>query len=259
MTIQATTVRPGFLVSLKTNVSGNVNYSTNTLESAADRARWETTKTIADPVEHDNAIKARSKVRTIVGAICASSSFGYLCPEEKGEELLKAIAEARKVADDFNRTSRFSTVSCSVLIGKIAASDAEAVRAINEEVAELLAGIKDGLGNFDVKKIRDNANKAKELAAMLSDGARASVQRSIDAARKAAREIAAAQKSGETAGLTVDQQTIRLITEERTAFLDLEGDDVTEAPEVVTAAGLDFEPVTVQPVAPTAAPVAMDF
>lgn len=258
MTIQATTVRPGFLVALKTNVTGNVEYTTNTLENAAARARWETTKTIADPVEHDNAIKARSKVRTIIGSICASSSFGYLCPEEKGEELLQVIAEARKVADDFNRTSSFSTVSCSVLIGKIAATDAEAVRAINEEVAGLLAGIKDGLSDLDVKKIRDNANKAKELAAMLSDGARASVQRSIDAARKVAIQIAAAQKSGETAGLAVDQNTIRLITEERTAFLDIEGTDEVAAPEE-TGVGLDFAPLDFQPPEPPVDIVTLDF
>ena len=56
------------------------------------------------------------------------------------------------------------------------------------------------------------------------------------------------QKSGDTAGLTVDEATIRKVTEQRTAFLDLDDADAVAAPEA-SARGLDF--------APAAAPAAV--
>lgn len=248
MTVRASTIRPGFLVSLKTSVSGNVDYRTkvleeqHTIEGGAQKYRWETERVITDPKEHEDSIKARSRVRSILTSICSSSAFGLLCPEARGEELLAAVTEARKVADDFNVGASYAQVNFAVLIGKIAADDDNAVRAINSEIADLLAAVNDSVRSFDVKAIRDNANRVRELAQMLSPQAAERVQIAIDAARATASEIAKAQKSGDTAGLTVDEATIRKVTEQRTGFLDLDDAEVVAAPET-SARGIDYAPV----------------
>ena len=105
MSIQTSTLRPGFLVSLKSSVTGNVQYSSEEIvadhvaeETGARVAKWQTERVIADPEEHENAIKVRSKCRSLITSICTSSAFGLLCPEGAGEALSKAIAQAREKA-----------------------------------------------------------------------------------------------------------------------------------------------------------------
>lgn len=223
--ISTTTLRPGLLVSLKTSIQGNVTYRTQTLESehrtadGAAKASWETERTVADPVELATAKQARSKVRTLICAVCAPSEFGLLCPLEKAADLEKAMVEARAVAEAFNSTARLSRIGVYVITGTVAATDAEAIRSINSEVSDLLTTMQRGVKNLDVKVIRDAADKARGLGAMLSDDARERVKIAIEAARKAAKEIA---KAGESAAIAVDEATILRISQQRVAFLDMD-------------------------------------
>jgi hypothetical protein len=257
MAMQSTTLRPGLLVSLKTSLSGNVSYDKVTLESAhlttsgEQRERWETLKTITDPAEQERAEKARSKAAGLVRAVCAHSAFGLLCPESDKDALEAAIAAARKVAEEFNDSAALSRVSVYVITGRIAADDVEAVRAINSEVSGLLETMARGVSTLDVKTIRDAADRAKSVGAMLPAETAARMQVAIDAARSAARQIV---KAGETAAQEIDTRAIRRITEARTAFLDLDdnGNDVAAPQE--TARGIDFEPASGSSVAAVAAP-----
>lgn len=228
MTIKTSTIRPGLLVSLKTSVRGNVSYSKRIIEAAAvdengvQKASWETVRTITDPKEHEDARLARAKARTAIVRVCKQSTFGLLCPEADGDELEKAIADARIVAAEFNVTAKLSKVSVYVITGRIAPNDIEAVKAINGEVSELLEEMERGIGEADVKAIREAAGKAKGIAEMLSQEARVQAEIAIEAARKAAREIVKADGKA----VSVDRRAMRTIAEARTAFLDL--DDAAE-------------------------------
>lgn len=245
----STTLRPGLLVSLKTSLTGNVQYSRATIEgehiteTGAARSAWETVRTVSDPAEHERGIKARGKARSAVTAVCAQSSFGLLCPESAEGELAKAVSEARRIADEFNATATLSRISIFIITGRVARDDVEAVRAINSEVRQLLADMETGIRNLDAKAIRDAANKSRELGAMLSPDAAAKVQTAIDAARATARAIV---KAGETAGQQIDAEAIRKIAEQRTAFLDIDGARDIEAPAVESRA-VDFAPATGEP------------
>jgi len=243
-TLNSSTLRPGLLVSLKTTVSGNVQYQRQTTESehvtetGAARAAWETTRVIDDPAEHEAATKARGKARSLIAGACAYSSFGLLCPDDQIENLERAILEARQVAASFNLTARLSRVAVYVMTARVAQDDVEAVRAINSEVRDLLDAMQAGVQNLDVKAIRDAANKARSLGAMLSPEAAERIQVAIDTARQSARQIV---KAGEQAAQEVDRQAIRKIVAQRTAFLDL--DDVGDigAPEAESRA-IDLAP-----------------
>ena len=245
MTIQSTTLRPGLLVSLKTSLAGNVRYTRQTVEEdhrvdgGALRGAWETTRVIMDPREHELAGKVRSRCRTIISAVCAQSAFGLLCPESDADRLVAAVKEARDLADEFNAQAQLSRLSVYVITGRVAPDDVEAVKAINSEVRELLASMEKGLANLDVKVVRDAADKAKQLGAMLTPDAAARIQIAIDAARSAARRIV---KAGETAAQEIDQATLRKIAEQRTAFLDLDDAREVEAP-TETGRGVDLAPV----------------
>lgn len=238
------TLRPGLLVSLKTSLQGNVSYRTRDIEAEHDasdgtrRATWETDKTIRDPAEHEAGIKARSRARGLVTAVCSDSTFGLLCPELDRDALTRAMEQAREIADEFNRGATITRLSVNVIVGRVAADDVDAVRAINGEVRDLMDAMERGLRNLDVGMVRDAANKARELGAMLSPVAAARAQAAVEAARSAARRIV---KAGETAAVAIDERTIRTIRESRTAFLDLDDGAEMVAP-TPAAAALDFDP-----------------
>ena len=246
MTINTSTLRPGLLVSLKTSCRGNVSYDKVDLEhretsTGADKAKWETTRTISDPVEFEAARKAQGKASSIIRGVCTPSAFGLLCPHEDSDLLEKAIREARDIVREFNSTANLTRVNVYVIAGKIAADDVEAVKAINSEIRELLETMATGLQNADVKVIREAASKAKQLGGMLSSDCEARVRIAIDTARSAARKIV---KAGETAATEIDAHAIRKITEQRVAFLDLSETDEVAAPQA-EAVAVDFDPLAV--------------
>lgn len=242
-TLKTSTLRPGLLVSLKTSVRGNVRWNKRTIDAdhvtadGARQAKWETERTISDPKEFEDAGKARSKARTVITRVCASSAFGLLCPETSAQDLEKAVAEARQIAAEFNATASLTRLSVYVITGRIAPDDVEAVRAIGSELRDLIADMETGISNLDVKAVREAASRAKGLGSMLSPEAAAKVQLAVDAARGAARRIV---EAGETTAAAIDQRTLVTLAEARTAFLDLDSDTTVAVPEAEGRA-VDFD------------------
>src|SRR5690242_14884691 len=98
--METNTLRPGLLVSMKTSLEGNISYRKkdierpHRIETGAQRAKWETVRTILDPAEHDAAVKTRAKIRNTVAAVCAQSAFGLLCTEDNANKLDRAVEKA---------------------------------------------------------------------------------------------------------------------------------------------------------------------
>lgn len=229
------TLRPGFLISLKTSVRGNVKYDKRDVnrETVTEDGKavyeWETKRTIADPKEFKAASEARSKARSVISSVCVNSAFGLLCPEAAHEELQKAIKEAHGITEAFNAKATLTRVAVYVMVGKVASDDVEAVKAINSEVADLLSNMERGLRNLDVKGIRESAAKAKSIGQMLSPDAAVRVQIAVEAVRKSAKDIV---KAGEQAAIEIDMRAVRAVTEARSAFLDLDEAKEIAAPQV---------------------------
>lgn len=227
-----TTIRPGLLVAVKTSIKGNVTYKKSathveTLPDGVEKAEWDTERRIKDAAEQEAATKARGRARSLIASVCSTTDFGYLCPIASKPELEAAITEARKVCEEFNRTSKVTKLRFNAVTGTIAQNDYQAVRAIRREVAELLTDMQEGLQNLDVGVAREAANRAKQLGQMLSSEAEVRVELAIKQVRESCKKIAAA---GETGAAEIDRVTIQRLTEARTAFLDLDGADEVAAP-----------------------------
>lgn len=240
-TLQTSTLRPGLLVSLSTSLRGNVRYDKVDLEQehieeGSARARWETTRTVADHAEFEAGKKARDKAAGLIRSVCALSAFGLLCPESDADALAQAIRDAQALIDEFNSTATLTRVKLFVITGRIAQDDVAAVRAINSEIRDLMDDMAQGIERIDAKAIREAATKARSVGGMLTPSAQASVQIAIDAARAAAKKIVAA---GESAAIEVDRMAMRKITDQRTAFLDLR-DEVEIARPVSEARTVDL-------------------
>lgn len=221
--MKTSTIRPGLLVALSTTVSGNVHYHKQDLgrtnEGEAEILRWETERTIKDPAEFKAAGQVRMKARGCVIGVCAQSTFGLLCPEDKAEALAKAIRKAHELADEFNKTAMVTRVNVNVIAGRVASDDVEATRAINSEVRDLLERMERGVKTMDVEAIRDAAKRAKAMSSIVADGANEQLQSAIDTARAAASKLV---KAGDTAAREIDKEAILKLKASRTAFLDLD-------------------------------------
>lgn len=213
--MSASTIQNSLLVSVKTAIDGD------------------------GPAEHDGAVKARGKARSLITSVCVQSAFGLLCPAWEEDKLLAAVREARAVAEEFNGSAVLTNIAVNVIVGRIAADDVEAVRAINSEVRELLAQMERGLRTIDAPMIREAANKARALSAMLSPDAAKQALVAIEAARTAARRIV---KSG--SATEVEPAAIEAVCTSMWDFQDTETPPIPimEQPTVSLFADLEIDP-----------------
>ena len=188
-------IRPGYLVSLKTTLIGNISYHKQVLErehvveDGSEQARWETKRVIGDRDEHNLGRKMQADARAKITTVCTNTAFGLLCPEEKSNELQQAINEAKQIAAEFNRTARLSRINVYVIVGKIAPERFDVVSAMASEALELLTTIQSGIRNRDAVAIRTAANELRRLSDMFSENGRGKLQEALDAGRGAARKI----------------------------------------------------------------------
>lgn len=262
-----TKIRPGLLVALKSRVTGGVHYARQDLlapevgDAAAAVARWETTRTIDDPAEHERAVKARGLALTAIRSICYATSFGLLCPESLEAELDAAVGRAGAIRDEFNRFATSTRVDVFVLKGRVASTDEEAARAIGDEVAEMLRSMEAGIDRLDPEAIRAAATKARELSAMLAPEQAERVADAIGAARKAARTIVArVQKGGEEAAEVLKSLSRGAIERARISFLDLDSDATPPASDEAALPAIApqrFADLDIAPEAPVPEPHAV--
>lgn len=248
---KTTILKPGTLVSLKTVRTGGVFYTRKVLTAeqvakaqakatkkakpgapVPEVARWETTRVIEDPEAYEASVKARSKARGFIVAVCAATSFGLICPEGQETELEQAMAQAQATAAAHNAAWPKTHVDVFIIRGKIAGTDQEAVRAITGELRELISDMNGSIDRLDPKAIRDAATRAQEISRMLSAEAAEKVGAAVKAARKAARTIVSkVEKKGEKASVVLADIQRGAIENARVAFLDLEGVDAPDSAE----------------------------
>ena len=245
MSESVSTLRPGLLVSLSIRISGNVTYNTRDLErrhrseDGAERARWETERVVANPGELKRAEKVRAAARQLINKTCARSAFGLLCPNAWEKDLYTNIAEARRLAAEFNSRAKCTEVGVYAIVGRVAQDDVEAVRAINSEVRGLMREMTEGLKNLDAKRVREAAGRARSIGVMLSDEASGKIKAAIEAARASARKIV---KAGDAVSGVIDKEAIKKISQARTAFLDLDAEEVLPERPRSAARAVDLEP-----------------
>lgn len=236
--VKVTVLKPGFLVSLQTRVHGGVAYTRKDLdadvskgaEEGAEVKRWETEKVVHNKEEFERATKARSAARSAITSVCSQSIFGMLCPDDKKQALDAAIVEARRIAAAHNAFASHTEVDVYVIVGRIAQTDEEAAKAISAELRELMEQMKSATLKGDVAKIREAANKARELGQILSDDVGKKVSAAIEEARKNARDLVKRiEKDGEKAADVIKDLYTQKIDTARSAFLDLDEGEVQHA------------------------------
>lgn len=224
------TIKPGWLVSLKTRLVGGVRYQTTDLGTERDGERvdekWETVKHIDDASELKRASETRSKARGFVAGVCVHTPFGLLCPESDGELLEARLSEALDLCSLHNAGARFTRVDLFVLRGLIARDDKQAVRAIFSDLRDLVTDLKAGIKACNVEDIRAAASRAKQLGRMLDSQQADKVNRAVHAARQVARAmVRQIDERGQAVLDTVlTEISTKPIDDLRFAFLDLDGD-----------------------------------
>ena len=238
-----TRMKAGILVSLKTRNRGNVSYWKDQIEyptlqpGGAIEEEWNTRKRIADPDEQKRAEQIRDKAKDYIRGMCVRTEHGLLCPLEDRDELEERIAEARSWVDEFNATAVRNHVKLGVICAEVLQDDVEATRAIFSEIEEFLDEAAAGMAELDVKKVRDIMNKAVNYNQILDGESSATLELVIKTARAACTRIVRA--GNEVAG-EMERNTVRLIRNARTQFLDLDGPTEYTAPAGSGGRALDL-------------------
>lgn len=231
-----TTMKPGYMVSLKTSITGNVSYKRVDLDKSRDGSqeveKWETTRFCMDGPEYDRAKEIRGKARNMVIGVCVSTSYATLCPIDREADLESAIQQAEALVSQFNREAVHTRIGFYPLAVLVESDNERATRAITAEVRELLDKMTAGIQSFDKDSIRDAADRAKAIGQMLDSSKQEQVNAAVDAARKAARQITKAIKeAGENARLVIGEINAAPIAVARFSFLDVDADNCQPAPE----------------------------
>lgn len=224
-----TIIKPGILVSLKSTVTGGVQYLRRDLDADGVKAdgqkveRWETTKVVDDIAEHQKATTVRNAALALIRKQCSPTAFGLLCPEGNEEGLDQAVRQARAMVDAHNDEASSTRVHVYALKGRIASTDEEAARAIGSEVRAMIEEMNRGIDKLDPKAIRAAADRARDMEAMLAPEQAEKVNAAIEQARKAARQIVKrVEKDAEPAAKVLDDIARGAIEKARLAFLDFE-------------------------------------
>ena len=237
-------IKPGVLVSLKTRIRGNVKYQKRDIEYAHtdeygyQRSAWETHKIVFDPAEQTSASQVCSRARYLVARLCASTDHGLLCPDERVDDLNEAIAEARRLAAEFNATATYTQVEVNVVRGRVIADDMETARAIFSEQERFLQEITEGLQRLDVKEVRAVCKRALSAGQILSPNANATVKAAVAAARGACNRIV---EAGEQVAVEIDQATLDTLSMARNSFLDFDFEEVESDQPELLGRSLDFD------------------
>lgn len=228
-------LKPGILVAAATGVVGGVEYlrSNRTVDrdDRTETVEWETRRVTADAEEHRLANKTRQTARTLIGSVCAYTPFGaMICPGDREADLDEKIAEAEALVDEFNASSKFSTIKLSIMRARIAADDAEAIESIRREISFLLTQLDGSVADGDVKSIRDVADRATQLRKLVADDAveDSLLGEAVKAARKVASDVVKrVEKEGEKLATVLSKANRAPISVARFAF----GDEDVEVPE----------------------------
>ncbi len=224
------TIRPGYLIALRTEMTGGVRYFREDLRddktpAGGEETEWKTLKIVEDRKEHRQASLLRSKVSNAVRKCCVFTPFGLICPATDREKLNQVVAQVQSEIRDFNSQSRHTKLSLNVLPGRIAADDVEANRAIASEMRELAKRMKQAVREADVKGIREAALLASRMGAVLGDAEKEKVNKAVKAARDAARMVVKeVEKGGAKIEKVLPKMKLGPISQMRFAFLDTDGD-----------------------------------
>jgi hypothetical protein len=143
---------------------------------------------------------------------------------------------ARQICWDFNQSAKHTQIQFNAITGRVAQDDVKAVEAISLELQSLVGVIQAGAAELNVKKIRDAAQKMRDTGQMLSPAVKLKVDDLVKDARKMARKMA---KAGEAAAAEVDDVTMEKLRAARTAFLDIDSEEITPDEEAAAQQAAD--------------------
>ena len=228
------TIKPGFLISIKTTCNGGVQYQRMDIDTKGDGngreiTEWQTTRVIEDKDEHQRSVLVRAKCSNMLRLACISTPFGYICPESKMDSFMEIYEDAQRRALEFNASASYTRITVNMMRGRIATDDDAAIKSMMSEMETLAQTMTSAIARGDVKAIRDAATMAKQMGGMLDETAQEKVTKAVEAARKAARDIVKrVEKKGEKLEQVIGEQNVSPIDQMRVAFLDFGNDDVKE-------------------------------
>jgi hypothetical protein len=189
------TIEPCILVSDKLTVVRGVSYHRRDLDTTvhddgSEDALWETQRHYKNREETKEADRVYAKARQRLRSVCLATAIGFVCPLPKRGELEAAMAEAKALVDDFNKSATWCHINYLVLCTDIAPDNVSGVALLRSTLQETTDAIRQSLREFDAKNARDTLYATKRLVDVLNDpAAREELRQAREEAGQLCKEI----------------------------------------------------------------------
>lgn len=222
-------LRPGLLVCFGTRIEGGIKHERSKvqetrLEDGALLKEWDAKTRIQDPEEFEAVTRLRLEIRNVMKAVTIRTEFALMCPAERAAELQEAIAQIEAMAAGWNAEAKVYQVKVAVVLAEVAENKADAIKAIKDEVVDLMARMEDATRRGSVKEIRAAAAEAAQRAKLLDMGVEgeqdSEIQEAMDIARSIARKIVKrVEKGGENLAAVLEEQNLEPMSAARMRFI----------------------------------------
>lgn len=163
-----------------------------THDDGSEDSSWVTHSHYADRAETKEANRVYQRARQAILAVTTHvPGLGLTTPATRREELLKAIAKARALVDEFNYRARYCRISFYASPTEAVRGAPNAAEGVRDRVFEATHTMREALTKFDVKTARDALYSTKRLVDVIdSPETRIELRKVRKEAADLAREVA---------------------------------------------------------------------
>lgn len=186
-------INDGYLVISNISQSGCVSYSHSDREVEQEGERveedWNTHKTIMSETEQKSLMATRKgMIRKIERLGLPLSGFGVFVPLKNGAELEETLQAVEGEISDYNDGATFTHLSGSFTVFQITGGDERVAKALYDQTIDTLNVILDTVAKGDIKGLRGAIQSLKGMEDILPQKTGEELSKSIEDARKLARQ-----------------------------------------------------------------------
>lgn len=192
-TATAPKLKSGWLIAGDIHYKGCTSYTHDdedeTRNGEESTRTWNGTAFCLSVIEHKQAVATRSKALAMLRRVCTFTRLGYFCLEDDKEKLEAVLAEVEEYLDDYNKDAQFTKVWSDLTPIHVGSSNVAAAKAVWHEVSDVLEELQIAVEQGDVRGIRRQCGRVKQLWDVLPEEEEDDLSRIIKRTRRVARVL----------------------------------------------------------------------
>lgn len=199
--MDTTILNSGWMVVSDLHARGCARYRQKNVQERRDgkslEGEWEGEKTVEDVDEHRAMRAAYNAARRRVASVGYETLAGTYVPYERGAALEEAIREAYEIVREHNEAAACTGIEGGFMAFALTGENEAAAAAVLQRAQDTLGQLQQAIRSADPKSIRAALRDARGMDAVFSGSRGQALSDAFQDARRIAREIVRASKSGD--------------------------------------------------------------